>query len=457
MKLSACVIVKNEEANLPLWLDSMQQIADEMVVVDTGSTDGTVELAKAAGARVFFFPWVNDFSAAKNFAIEQAKGDWILFLDADEYFPKEHCRIARQMIEKCRLNPKLTEMAFLRINIEKETGQDQGTSMYVTRCFRNCAWLRYQGKIHENLADISGKGRSVVQYVRDVVIYHTGYSDAVVRDKLRRNLEFLKEKERLQETQPLDDFYFADCYYGLGDYEAAAEYARKAVAEGIEPVSLEERPHSIWVQSLMVLKRSQNEVIEALGDATKKFPQDARFYMLWGIFDWDRGAYSDAEKHFRLGRELYQKVQKKNPFKASQAAQFFSTTCFCLGEIAAWKGMRQNAMAYLAEGLQRNNRSAAALRRLCILLEDAPIVETISFLNGLYDKEKDSEFLMGILAGTKLREACLYYEKYAGKRLLSNYERCLFAGKLAEAAAWIIDSNKTSCETMFRTTPLHEI
>ena len=440
MKISACVIVKNEEANLHLWLDSMREVADELVVVDTGSTDGTVELAKTAGARVFFFPWVNDFSAAKNFAIEQATGDWILFLDADEYFPREHCRTARRVIEKYRLNPKLTELAFLRINIEKETGQDQGTSMYVIRCFRNCDWLRYQGRIHENLKDISGKGRSVVQYVKDVVIYHTGYSDAVVRDKLRRNLDFLREKEKLRETQPLDDFYFADCYYGLGDYEKAAEYAKKTVDADIRPVTLEERPHSIWIQSLMVLKRSQQEILGALEDATEKFPQDARFYLLWGIFDWERKAYADAERHFRKGRELYQKAQRENSSKAASAAGFYPIACAVLGEIAAWKGMRQEAMAYLAEGLKRNNRNAAALRRLCVLLQDVPVEEAISFLNGLYDKEKDSEFLMGILARTKLRKACLYYERYTGKRLLSDYERCLFAGKLTEAAAWFANS-----------------
>ncbi|MEE1308446.1 MAG: glycosyltransferase family 2 protein, partial [Anaerovibrio sp.] len=86
MKLSACVIVKNEAANLPQWLSCMSRVADEMIVVDTGSTDDTVELAEAAGAKVYYFAWCNDFAAAKNYAIEQAAGDWILFLDADEYF-----------------------------------------------------------------------------------------------------------------------------------------------------------------------------------------------------------------------------------------------------------------------------------------------------------------------------------------------------------------------------------
>ena len=84
--ISACVIVKNEAQNLPSWLASVKAFADEMIVVDTGSTDNTKALAQAAGARVFDFEWINDFAAAKNFAIGKAGGRWIVFPDADEYF-----------------------------------------------------------------------------------------------------------------------------------------------------------------------------------------------------------------------------------------------------------------------------------------------------------------------------------------------------------------------------------
>lgn len=405
MRISACVIVKNEEQNLPLWLESMREIADELVVVDTGSTDGTVRLAEESGARVEHFDWINDFSAAKNYAISKAQGDWILFLDADEYFPKEHRGRVRDSIERYRMHPRVTELVFLRINIEKETGRDQGTSMYVTRCFRNREWLRYKGKIHENLMDISGRGRQVKQYVEGAVIYHTGYSDAVVRDKLRRNLFFLQEKEKSGEMEPLDAFYFADCHYGLGEYKKAAEYANKAIESGVEPVGLEERPHSILVQSLMVLKRPREEIMAALESATERFPLDARFYMLWGISDREHGDDSSAETHFKQGFELYQRARKENPFKASQAAIFLPTTCFSLGEFAARKGMGQEAASYLVEGLSMNNRNTAALRLLCVLLEDAPAEEVVSILEGLYDRNRDGEFLSEALADTKFGEA----------------------------------------------------
>ncbi len=83
-KLSVCLITKNEEANLARCLESLRGLWDELIVVDTGSTDRTVEIAHSFGARLFHFTWQDDFSLARNFCISQATGDWILSIDADE-------------------------------------------------------------------------------------------------------------------------------------------------------------------------------------------------------------------------------------------------------------------------------------------------------------------------------------------------------------------------------------
>ena len=87
--LSQCMIVKNEEKNIRNALSWGREIADEQIVVDTGSSDQTMEIAREMGAKVYSFPWTEDFSAAKNFAIRKARGQWIAFLDADEYFGEE--------------------------------------------------------------------------------------------------------------------------------------------------------------------------------------------------------------------------------------------------------------------------------------------------------------------------------------------------------------------------------
>ena len=92
LRISQCLIVKNEESNIERALSWGKDIMWEQIVVDTGSTDRTVELAKKAGAKIFSFPWTDDFAAAKNYALEQAKGDWIAFLDADEYLMPEDAK-----------------------------------------------------------------------------------------------------------------------------------------------------------------------------------------------------------------------------------------------------------------------------------------------------------------------------------------------------------------------------
>ena len=89
MKLSVCMIVKNEEKTLARCLYSIKDIADEIVVVDTGSTDKTTDIAQEFGAKVFSLDWKDDFSAARNFSLEKATGAWILIIDADEVLSKD--------------------------------------------------------------------------------------------------------------------------------------------------------------------------------------------------------------------------------------------------------------------------------------------------------------------------------------------------------------------------------
>ena len=90
MTISVCVIVKNEEKTLPVCLKSLEGIADELIVVDTGSTDATVAAAEAAGAKVFHFEWVDDFAKARNFAFSKASCDYIYSADADEELDEEN-------------------------------------------------------------------------------------------------------------------------------------------------------------------------------------------------------------------------------------------------------------------------------------------------------------------------------------------------------------------------------
>ena len=366
MRVSACVIVKNEERNLPLWLDSMARIADELVVVDTGSTDGTVAIAKAAGARVEYFRWVDDFSAAKNFAIEQATGDWILLLDADEYFLAEDCPKVRESIEKYNSNRGVAGLMFLRVDIERATGREIGSSMYVIRAFRNVPWLRYVGIIHEELRNISGKGMRIMQYVKDLVIYHTGYSNDVFKGKIERNLDLLLKDEN---REPIDDFYLADCYYGLGRYEEAIVHLRRMIASGVKMMGMENDPYTLLIHSMMLAKYPSTEIYRVLGDAVKKYPEAAEFQMMWGLQAWDCGDYATAEEHFFKSLELYREEKQvvKKRLLASNSLNFLPAVYLRLGELAAKRGNKKEAAAYFEKTLElqpQNGEAKEQLRRL---------------------------------------------------------------------------------------------
>jgi DNA modification methylase len=113
------VITKNEEEDLPRWLSCMQALADEIVVVDTGSTDKTVEIARQAGARVEYFTWIDDFAAAKNYAIDQTNGEWVLLLDADEYILPEDYAGLKTVIDRVDKDSSVIGLLSDWINVDK--------------------------------------------------------------------------------------------------------------------------------------------------------------------------------------------------------------------------------------------------------------------------------------------------------------------------------------------------
>lgn len=339
MRISACVIAKNEEGNLPLWLECMENLAEELVVVDTGSTDGTVALAKEAGAKTSFFPWVDDFSAAKNFALDQATGDWVFFLDADEYFLPKDCPRLRETVRRYHEIPDVLGLVFLRRNIDRTTGRDLGSSSYVIRCFRRSRQLRYFGRIHEELRDTSPHGSGRMQYVPDMVIQHTGYSPELMEGKLRQTIAILERSRREGGARPVDDVYFLDCYYGLQEYEKAIFHARRAVGGGVALMGLANRPTSLLILSLIHAGHPAEEVREELRRATERFPDVAEYRMFWGAFEWMQQDFEAAEGQFARGLEMCRKAGEGTgaSLAADHGAELLPHARRCLELIAAWK------------------------------------------------------------------------------------------------------------------------
>jgi len=184
-RISLCMIVKDEEKFLPQCLDSVKDHVDEIVVVDTGSTDRTVEIAKSYGAKVYHHPWENNFSKHRNQSISYATGDWILIMDADEELDAETAPMLRKGVEEA-----LTPVFLFNVKsfLSNKNYHTEGTS---ARLFRSGLGIHYQGYVHNQLIF---KDKKATHY--PVAIWHYGYdlSPEQLKAKRERSLALLNKQ-----------------------------------------------------------------------------------------------------------------------------------------------------------------------------------------------------------------------------------------------------------------------
>ncbi|WP_152643423.1 glycosyltransferase family 2 protein, partial [Anaeromyxobacter sp. PSR-1] len=200
VKVSLCLIAKDEERMLPGCLESVRGVADEIVLVDTGSTDRTRELARAAGARVLERPWDDDFAAPRNLAAAHATGDWILPLDADERLAPAAGAALRRALRGAAFDVGLVRChnadAPDAPAAEVLSGARRaGPPALLPRVVRRAPGLRWAGRIHESVLDwAAARGGRIVPLDLDVV--HLGYAKEIWdgRGKRARNLALLRRR-----------------------------------------------------------------------------------------------------------------------------------------------------------------------------------------------------------------------------------------------------------------------
>lgn len=352
VKTTACVIVKNEAENLPQWLACMQTLADEMVVVDTGSTDNTTALAEAAGARVFSFPWINDFAAAKNYALEQCRGNWVLMLDADEYIAAEDYDGVQKSIEKYDWDKNVIGFVCKLVNVDKDKNNAYISTIYQIRVFRTLPSLRYIGAVHEML-QYSGPGKKRMLFVDDFTIYHTGYSHRIMPEKYRRNLQMLKASIEKYGKRTLDDLYLADCYYGLRQYESAARHARAYVENPDRAQGEENRAYGILIQSLLFLNQPFAEIYGWVKKALHEFPYAAEFKIMEGYAREDNEDYDGAEKCYREAVRIYEYAKNhdagRNVLQSDEAGSALPDVYARLERLAQRKKCCEELVKYLRQ------------------------------------------------------------------------------------------------------------
>lgn len=301
LRLSQCMIVRDEEKNIEKALSWGKELMWEQIVVDTGSTDRTVELARVMGAKVFHFDWIDDFAAAKNYAIEQASGDWIVFLDADEYMEPEAVKKLPGVLKKAhRLGLDILRSPWLQIT------DVQAVDMVAvqTRIFKNKREIRFRQPIHEYLAYKGGGVEGHMLEAPELPVYHTGYitEEREKKKKAERNIRILlKEAERYPENTDIMG-YLGDAYKTSeqNNLEEAERWYRKALPLILRSDKHMERDAYTVLQLMLMIYHkgagAKEELMELYHQASAHFPEIYDLDYLAGRFcvamdDCKNGAY----------------------------------------------------------------------------------------------------------------------------------------------------------------------
>ena len=438
MLITACVIVKDEEENLPVWIECVRDIADEMVVVDTGSSDRTVEIAKEAGARVYCFKWVDDFSKAKNFALSKAKGDWIIFLDADEYFAPEVKKKVRPLVKKLNREKDALCLGSPWISVDTENNNALVCEMKQIRVFRNLPNYKYNGVVHENLRYT---GHAPMRGIEtNLTIYHTGYAESKVAAKHKRNMDLLLKEREEKGDNPDHRYQLAVGYFLRGDTEKAKEYLQKALdaMKGTEHPYLPDA-YTFQVKIMRAEGKSNEEILKVLDEGLEEVPDYPDILAEKLLIILEQGDLEESEK---IGRLIIKKAGDKTALNQyiNNTDKYLPLVHYALGTIYREKGDIKAAEAELFAALKSYRYREDLLLSYAELFEDAPN-ELVEKLLALYDENDDAVFLQKVFRNRPLDAVYARFVKDADPLFYK-----LAAGEYREAvklAAAVLDEALT--------------
>ncbi len=270
-KVSLCLIVKNEAHNLAACLTPFRGIVGEIIVVDTGSTDNTKQIAAALGARVFETPWPDSFAAARNVSLDHARGEWIFWMDADDRIDPENLAKLIKLFASLDESNRAYSMKCLCV---ASAPGEPATSVDHVRLFRNDPRHRWKYRVHEQILYAVRATQGEVLW-SDVVIFHTGYTDAALRQrKSERDLRLLRLEQEEHPDDPFNLFNLGTAYRDIGQPREALQVLRRSL-------ELSKITDSIVRKLFVLIARSHRELGEltealaACAAGRKHYPDDA--------------------------------------------------------------------------------------------------------------------------------------------------------------------------------------
>ncbi len=285
--ISLCMIVRDEEATLDRILNIAKEFADEIIIVDTGSSDRTVEISKKYTDKVYFFKWVNDFSKARNFSFEKATMDYMMWLDADDYIDDDN-------VQKIK-NMKKTDL-YADIYMFKYKVYSCGLEFWRERLLKRNRNYRFEGAVHEA---VSLNGSIIYQ---DVIIEHRKQK----APETERNLKIYRLLEEKGENfAPRDIYYYArELYYNGYFEEAKIRFEEFLSSDGNDY----DKDEGYILLCDCLLKQGKNdEAEEVIFTALKKFPPYPEVFCKAGEVFFTKGEYKKAAVYYRAAENAEQK------------------------------------------------------------------------------------------------------------------------------------------------------
>lgn len=289
---SICMIAKNEEKNIARCLDSVSHFDCEIIIVDTGSTDRTKEIASQYTSKIYDFAWVDDFSAARNFSLSKASYDWVLVLDCDEWVedanPEEFMELAR------------TYPAYIgRLKRKNLTVSDSEKGVYIdpVERFFSRRYFHYEGTIHEQVMPLTAQ--TPMLFDIPLTVLHSGYVGSAedAEAKRIRNTSLLERELAKNPDDPYLLFQMGQEYYCMDDRKTAAEYYAKVLSFDLSP-TLEYLRLTIQAYGNCLISLGKIDEALQFEHIYNEFSRNPDFVFLMGRIYFSAGQYLKAMGEF---------------------------------------------------------------------------------------------------------------------------------------------------------------